>query len=172
MPFPILDIGCGRNKTPNAVGLDLAAHPGVDVVAQAGEGLPFGDDSFAEIRLRHIVEHVPDLVAFLAEVHRVARPGALVHILTPHFSAAASYTDPTHVRHMGYFSLDYVCGLARDDFVPLGYGFEMRRRRLIFGRSGRLGLSAWANNHPQSYEQHLAWVLPALEVEYLLRKPG
>lgn len=172
MPSPILDIGCGRNKTPGAVGLDLAAHSGVDVVGHAGQGLPFGDASFGEIRLRHIVEHVPDLVAFLAEAHRVARPGGLVHILTPHYSAAASYTDPTHVRHLGYFSLDYVCGLARDDFVPLGYDFEMMRRRLIFGRTGRLGLSAWANNHPRAYEQHLAWVLPALEIEYLLRKPG
>jgi SAM-dependent methyltransferase len=172
MSSPILDIGCGRNKAPDAVGFDLAAHPGVDVVGNAGRGLPFGGGRFAEIRLRHIVEHVPDLVAFLAEVHRVAKPGGLVQILTPHFSAAASYTDPTHVRHMGYFSLDYVCGLARDDFVPLGYGFEMQRRRLIFGRAGRLGLRAWANNHPRAYEQHLAWVLPALEVEYLLRKPG
>lgn len=166
----ILDIGCGRNKTPGAVGLDLAAHPGVDVVSHAGRGLPFCDASFEQIRLRHIVEHVPDLVSLLAEVHRVARPGGLVYILTPHFTAAASYTDPTHMRHLGYFSLDYVCGLARDDFVPLEYGFEMVRRRLLFGRSGRLGLSAWANNHPRAYEQHLAWIMPALEVEYLLRK--
>lgn len=171
MPSAVLDIGCGSKKLPGAVGLDLASHAGVDVVANAGLGLPFRDASFGRICLRHIVEHVPDLVAFMAEVHRVARPGALVYILTPHFSAAASYTDPTHVRHLGYFSLDYVCGLAQDDFVPLDYGFQMKERRLIFGRTGRLGLRAWANNHPRAYEQHLAWLLPALEVDYLLQKP-
>jgi len=170
MPPSTLDIGCGRNKAGGAVGLDLARHPGVDVVADAGQGLPFGAGIFSRVRLRHIVEHVPDLKSFLAEVHRVTRPGGAVSILTPHFSAAASYTDPTHQRHLGYFSLDYFCGLAGDDFLPLDFAFKMQGRRLVFGRSGRLGLAAWANRHPKAYEQHLAWMLPALEVEYLLIK--
>jgi SAM-dependent methyltransferase len=172
MDLHVLDIGCGSSKMPGAVGLDLAVHPGVDVVSNAGQGLPFSESSFKAVRLSHIVEHVPDLVALMAEVHRVTCAGGLVYILTPHFSAAASYTDPTHLRHLGYFSLDYMCGLANDDFVPLGYGFQMVQRRLLFGKTGRLGLSAWANNHPRAYEQHLAWLLPALEIKYLLRKPG
>ncbi|MGD8563416.1 MAG: methyltransferase domain-containing protein [Desulfarculaceae bacterium] len=169
MPEPILDLGCGSNKLPQALGLDLARRPGVDVVADVSQGLPFAPGSFAQVRLRHLVEHVTDLVGLMAEVHRVCRPGAQVYILTPHFSAAASYHDPTHQHHFSLNSFDYFCGLAAEDFTPLSYGFAMIHKRLIFGRKGRLGLDAWANRHPGLYEQHLAFLLPALEIEVILR---
>ncbi|MFH1060372.1 MAG: class I SAM-dependent methyltransferase [Pseudomonadota bacterium] len=165
----ILDLGCGRSKAPNAVGVDLFPHPGVDLIADLNQPLPLADNSFDLVLLRHAVEHVRDLAALLGQVHRVLRPGGVVHILTPHFSAAASWTDPSHGLHLGYFSLDYFCGLAGDDFRPLSYRFALVSRRLIFGRSGRLGLAAWANRHPRAYEQHLAWTLPALEVEFRLQ---
>jgi len=165
----ILDLGCGRSKPPGAVGLDLFPHPGVDLIADLDRPLPLAGDSFDLALLRHCAEHVGDLAALLAEVHRVLRPGGRAHILTPHFSAAASWTDPSHRQHLGYFSLDYFCGLASDDFRPLGYRFALLGRRLIFGRNGRLGLAAWANRHPRVYERHLAWVLPALEVEFRLQ---
>jgi len=164
-----LDLGCGRSRPAGWVGLDLSPHPGVEVVADLDSGLPFAEGVFAAVRLRHVAEHVADLTALMAEVHRVCRPGALVYLLVPHFSAAASYTDPSHRRHLGYFSFDYYCGLARDDFRPLDFRFQMVHRRLRFGRLGRLGLAAWANRHPRAYEQHLAWWLPALEVEAVLR---
>lgn len=165
----MLDLGCGRGKPAGMVGLDISPHPGVDLVADLERPLPFANDSFDGARLRHVVEHVSDLAKLLGEVHRVLRPGGRVDILTPHFSAAASWTDPSHCQHLGYFSLDYFCGLASDDFRPLGYRFALLGRRLIFGRNGSLGLAAWANRHPRAYERHLAWVLPALEVEFRLQ---
>jgi SAM-dependent methyltransferase len=151
------------------MGLDLSRHPGVDLLADFSRGLPFRAGSFGQVRLRHVVEHVPDLTALLGEVHRVLEPGGLAHILTPHFSAAASHTDPSHHLHLGLYSFDYFCGLANDDFRPLSFRFEMLSRRLVFGRNGGLGLAAWANRHGRFYEQHLAWLLPALEVEVWLR---
>ena len=161
----VLDLGCGSNKAPGALGADLKPHAGVDVVLDVKKPLPFPDRSFEAVRLSHIVEHVPDLVAFMAEVHRVLVPGGRVYIVTPHFSAAASYRDPTHLHHLSLFSFDVFCGEQPEDFVPFGFRFAMKRKRLVFGRKGRLGLSAWANRHPELYEQHLAFVLPALEVK-------
>jgi len=162
-------LGCGRGKLPGSLGLDLNPHPGVDLVADCAQGLPLADDSFQRVRLRHLAEHLPDLAALLGEVHRVLKPGGLAHILTPHFSAAASHTDPSHCLHLGLYSFDYFCGLATDDFRPLGYRFQMVSRRLIFGRLGGLGIAAWANRHGRFYEQHLAWIMPALEVEVWLK---
>lgn len=164
----MLDLGCGRGKPAGMVGLDISPHPGVDLVADLERPLPFANDSFDGARLHHVVEHVSDLAKLLGEVHRVLRPGGRVDILTPHFSAAASWTDPSHRLHLGYHSLDYFCGLAQDDFRPLGFRFALLGRRIIFGRKGRLGLAAWANRHPGLYEQHLAWILPALELEFHL----
>jgi len=165
----ILDLGCGRRKSPGAVGLDLNPAPGVDVVADVQAGLPFAEGSFTEVRLRHLVEHVPDLVRLMSEVHRVCRPGALARILTPHFSAAASYRDPTHVHHLSVRSFEFFCQTAPEDFRPLNFRYELVSQRIIFGRKGRLGLCAWANRHPGLYEQHLAFLLPALEVEVVLK---
>jgi SAM-dependent methyltransferase len=169
MPGRILDLGCGRGKLTGAVGLDLGRQAGVDLVADFARGLPFQDDSFGQARLRHVVEHVADLAALLGEVHRVLEPGGLAHILTPHFSAAASHTDPSHRLHLGLYSFDYFCGLAVDDFRPLRFRYQMLGRRLIFGRGGGLGVAAWANRHGRFYEQHLAWLWPALEVEVWLK---
>jgi SAM-dependent methyltransferase len=169
MSYLILDLGCGRRKSPGAIGLDLNPLPGVDVVADVQGGLPFAGDSFTEARLRHLVEHVPDLVKLMAEVHRVCRPGALVRILTPHFSAAASYRDPTHIHHLSARSFEFFCQMAPEDFRPLNFQYELVSQRIIFGRKGRLGLCAWANRHPGLYEQHLAFLLPALEVEVVLK---
>lgn len=165
----ILDLGCGSRKKPEAIGLDLNPRPGVDVAADAAKGLPFAGRSFDRVRMRHVVEHIADLAGLMAEVHRVCRPAALVFILTPHFSAAASFHDPTHVHHLSSRSFDYFCGQTQEDFVPLPCKFELVSRRIIFGRKGRTGLCAWANRHPDLYEQHLAFLLPALEVDVVLK---
>ena len=163
-----LDLGCGGRKRPGALGLDLSPRPGVDLVADLERGLPFKDRCFDQVRLRHVVEHLSDVTRLMAEVHRVCRPGARVEILTPHFSAAAAYRDPSHRQRLSVASFDYYCGLAAEDFLPLPFRFNMMKKRIIFGRKGRLGLSAWANRHPLLYEQHLAFILPALEVEVVL----
>lgn len=169
MPARILDLGCGRDKHPGALGLDLYPHPGVDLVADLERGLPLAAGSFDQVRLIHAAEHVADLARLLGEVHRVLRPGGEVYILTPHYSAAGSYTDPSHCLHLGLRSFDYFCGLAPAPFRPLAYRFQMLGRRLVFGRKGRLGLAALANRHPEFYEQHLAFLLPALEIEVTMR---
>ena len=33
-------------------------------------------------------------------MHRIAKDGATVHVVTPHFSSIDSYSDPTHRWHL------------------------------------------------------------------------
>jgi ubiquinone/menaquinone biosynthesis C-methylase UbiE len=97
----VLDVACGPNKRMGAVGFDLFPVPGIDLVANFdGPHLPFRDDSFDEVYASHVVEHAGSVVSFLSEIHRVARPGALVHIVTPHYSGHGSWSDPTHRWHL------------------------------------------------------------------------
>ncbi|HEY65974.1 MAG TPA: methyltransferase type 11, partial [Caldilineae bacterium] len=43
----VLDIGCGQNKTPGAIGVDVNPATQADVLADADRAsLPFADDTF------------------------------------------------------------------------------------------------------------------------------
>jgi len=77
----ILDVGCGRAKYPGAIGLDVNPLTDADVIADLNRfPWPFPDSTFDRVLCHHIVEHVTDLVRFMEEIHRIARPGALVEI--------------------------------------------------------------------------------------------
>ena len=112
----ILDIGCGRHKTPGAIGLDSNPRSDADVIHDLDRvPYPFPDDEFDLIVGNQVVEHVSDVLALMAELHRIAKPGALIRLDTPHYSDVASYTDPTHKRHLTTESFAYFTG-GRADF--------------------------------------------------------
>lgn len=102
-----LDIGCGRNKRAGSVGLDCMALPGVDVVADLANGLPFVDETFEAVFANQVLEHVRDLVALVREVHRVLKPGGVFVVHVPYFRSAWAHIDPTHVRSFTINSMDY-----------------------------------------------------------------
>ena len=54
----ILDIGCGRNKHENTIGIDHHKVEGVDAICDIEDGLPFKDNIFDKIYCSHILEHV------------------------------------------------------------------------------------------------------------------
>jgi predicted SAM-dependent methyltransferase len=81
----IVDLGCGRQKAPGAIGVDVVALPGVDVVHDLSRvPYPLPDNSADEIRLSHVLEHFVDPLPILEETWRIARPGGIVHIRPPH----------------------------------------------------------------------------------------
>ncbi len=116
MEMKILDIGCGIHKTPGAIGLDNNPHTAADVIHDLNVvPYPFPDDEFDLIVGNQVIEHVDDLMRVMAEVYRIARPGAIIRFDTPHYSDIASYTDPTHRRHLTTESFAYFTG-DRPDF--------------------------------------------------------
>ena len=103
-----LDIGCGQSKTPGAVGIDILAAPGVDIVHDLNRlPWPLEANRFDTVICSHVLEHLMDLVGVLNEVHRISRPGARVKIITPHFSSLNSWEDPTHTRHFARRSFSF-----------------------------------------------------------------
>ena len=103
----VLDIGCGRKKLAGAVGLDRFPLPGVDVVADLDQGLPFPAESFDAVSANQVFEHVRDLVALVHEVHRVLTPGGVLVAHVPYFRSSWAHIDPTHVRAFTINSMDY-----------------------------------------------------------------
>ncbi len=181
-----LDVGCGTAKTPGAVGIDFNPATAADIVHDLNQyPWPLQDNAFDRIVCNHIVEHVTDLIRFMEEIHRVGRPGALVEIVTPHFSSRYAYTDPTHVRHLSLFSFDYfvehppfrpsLISRAFETRSPLAdfYStarFQKARARLRFARPFRLTGVQWlANRFPYFYEAYLAFLFPARDLHFTLK---
>ncbi|HEV2762232.1 MAG TPA: class I SAM-dependent methyltransferase [Pyrinomonadaceae bacterium] len=125
----ILDIGCGKHKTPGAVGMDNNPRTGADVIHDLDVvPYPFPDDEFDLVIGNQVIEHVEDVLAVVAELHRVTKPGGVIRLETPHYSDIASYTDPTHKHHLTTESFAYFTGQRPDfDF----YSEVQLRPRLI-----------------------------------------
>ena len=103
----ILDVGCGWNKVPGAIGIDSNPRAHADVVHDLGVvPYPFPDNEFDEIVCRHVIEHVPDVMALVTELHRIAKPGARLRIVTPHYTNPDWATDLTHRNHFNSYSFN------------------------------------------------------------------
>ena len=165
-----VDLGCGPKKTEGALGVDAYPYPGVDVVADLNTTpWPLEDNRFDKINAFHIIEHVENVVSFLSEIHRIAKPGAQVKIITPHFSSLNSWGDPTHIRHLAT--------TWQEPFMPGGYlmertgKFALEYSKVKFGKSMRswfprimIGLFGQA-----SWEKHYAFIFPAVDMETVLK---
>jgi SAM-dependent methyltransferase len=103
-----LNVGCGRDVRPGWVNLDVAPLPGVDVVHDlASFPWPFTDGQFERIELIHVLEHLPDTVAAMNELHRIARPGGRVTVRVPYWNSPDSISDPTHRRFFNEHTFDF-----------------------------------------------------------------
>ncbi len=80
-----LNLGCGPRPLEGFVNVDLLEGPGVDVVADVGGSLPFGDGEVELIYASHVLEHLPtaQVPVVLREWRRVLRDGGVVLIGVP-----------------------------------------------------------------------------------------
>ena len=103
----ILDVGCGINKTPGAIGLDNNPKTAADVIHDLGAvPYPFADDEFDTVVSNHAVEHVPDLMAFIGELYRITRHGGRIKLITPHYTNPDWANDPTHRNHINSYTFN------------------------------------------------------------------
>lgn len=116
-----LNLGCGRNPKAGWTNLDMADLPGVDVVHDLADPLPFGDDTVTEIMGIDLIEHIADPLALMGELWRVARPDAVCTFALPYGSSDDAWEDPTHVRP--YF-IDSWLYFAQPTYFRADYGYR------------------------------------------------
>jgi SAM-dependent methyltransferase len=125
-----------------------------------------------------IIEHLTDVVRVMEELHRIARAGARVIIITPYFSSVDAFTDPTHKHYFSARSFDYFTG----DFPAYGFyssdaRFLKRSVEIKFWALPRLGHihpqhffgMHWLACHvPSIYERFFAYSFPAQFIRFEL----
>ena len=92
-----LDLGCGKSPKEGFVGVDLRDF-GQPIVCDLRDLWKWGDDSVAEARSSHFVEHLtaPERIHFANELYRVLKPGGSAEIIVPHWGSGRAYGDLTH----------------------------------------------------------------------------
>ncbi len=94
-----LDIGCGENKQPNFIGLDIRPVKGVDIVHDAQDfPYPIPDSCCLQVLLSHLWEHIEpkNRVKLMDEIWRIMKPDGQLLISTPYYLSFGAYQDPTH----------------------------------------------------------------------------
>jgi hypothetical protein len=103
-----LELGSGGSAKEGFYAVDHLTLPGVDIVADLNAPLNLlPDNSVSHIYTRHTLEHVEQFLPLMQEIWRVAKSDAEIEIIVPHFSNALAYSDPTHVRFFGLYTMFY-----------------------------------------------------------------
>lgn len=93
-----LNLGCGADYRAGWINVDKNDVMRCDVLADLSVKLPFPDEAADEIVANHLIEHLPDLVTFMNECHRVLVPGGKLYLEFPKADTDYFWQDPTHVR--------------------------------------------------------------------------
>lgn len=179
-----LDLGCGPKPRDGFFAIDQLELPGVDAVADLNQPLDLLPDNCAGyIYSRHALEHVTNFLPLMKEIHRIAAPGGTIEIIVPHFSNVFGFSDPTHVRFFGLYSMFYFVAKEnqpKQRKVPAFYTevrFKIKSIKLEFYKYTLLDrvlapvLTKLVNMNFTSqmfYERRLSGIYHAWQITYLM----
>ena len=170
----ILDVGCGRGVHLAALADRGFEVHGFELSESAARGadprakLTIAPDlaearypaaSFDSVILWHVLEHLPDPVATLAEIRRILRPGGQLVVAVPNFSSLqARWAGP------GWFHLDpprhlYHFPIAALERLLASSGFSVLSRHHFSLRQNPFGWVQSALNRSRSLPPNALYVL-------------
>lgn len=179
-----LDIGCGPCPEKGFYGVDFVELPGVAIYADLNEGLaPIPDNSVSDVVSSHCMEHISNFVPLMKHIHRIVVPNGTIRITVPHYSNPFGYSDPTHVRFFGLYTMLYFVPQDRQKLkrkVPAFYfdfNFDVKSVKIEFYRENVID-KIFANimerfmnknlDRLHSYERYLANIYPARQITYTM----
>jgi ubiquinone/menaquinone biosynthesis C-methylase UbiE len=146
LPSPLrLHLGCGRNRLPGFLNVDIVPGPAVDLVADS-QRLPLLAGSVHEIATFHMIEHLSrhDFIKALYEWNRVLAEGGRLAIECPDFDAVVrEYAAGKTWRLTNIFGLQRHEG----DFHRFGYTFETLAAALAAAGFGGIRREAPTDYH-------------------------
>jgi SAM-dependent methyltransferase len=168
-----LNIGCGHDVRAGWVNLDSAALPGVNVVHNLSTlPWPFPSNSFDEIIMINVLEHLENTIRNMEELHRISASGARVTIRVPYWNSPDAASDPTHKTIFNEKTFDFFDpttrqGQERGYYTPAKFRirkmtyFVRVHERLPYPRV-TLGALKWVL---RGLARHLGGIIWVIEVE-------
>lgn len=120
-----LNLGCGEDIKEGYVNVDFHSHVNPDVVHDLNVfPYPFEENTFDLVDAFHIIEHLDKPFLVMREMHRILKPGGMMHIKVPHFSRGF-----THPEHKSGFDVTFPYYFDRN-FTKSGYyGIDFAHRK-------------------------------------------
>lgn len=102
-----LNLGAGETYIPGYVNVDIS--PRAEVSLDLGtEALPFEDGSVDQVFSHHTLEHVPDYLFALGEIHRVLKHGGSFLVGLPYVTLTEYHlVNPYHLHNFNEHSFDF-----------------------------------------------------------------
>lgn len=173
-----LDIGCGATKKKGFIGVDILKLDGVDIVHNLTSfPYPFEDNSIDEIWMDNVLEHLPNPIRVVEEIHRISKNGAKITVAVPYFRSHYAFIDPTHVNFFGVnwfnyfdpshiFQQKYQYSKAKFKIEKMLFDREWldkKNYRFFHGL-----LMKFANKRPDTYEARLSHIFPLNSLTFYL----
>lgn len=103
-----LSLGCGFLKHDGAVTIDIRPEAKPDILHDLEKiPWPLRSIDFDVVYAIDILEHLYDVFPAMDEIHRVLKPGGILHIRTDYYKSENAFTDPTHRHYFTESSFDY-----------------------------------------------------------------
>jgi SAM-dependent methyltransferase len=175
----ILDVACGTGygsamlaRRGQVSGLDkesaavaLAHHraPEIDFRACVLPPIPFPDRTFDVVVTFETLEHIEDDEAYIAEIHRVLKPGGQLLLSTPNAAVSSPGGSPSNPWHVREYTLDGLLALLKD-FDGVEVFMQVPVRTDLFARTVLRFVSrfAWLR-HPQRFWDRITYGSRAVE---------
>ncbi|MFX0204489.1 MAG: methyltransferase domain-containing protein [Candidatus Hodarchaeota archaeon] len=150
----ILDVGCGTAKIPGAIGIDRVQLEGVDIVHDLNifPWADLGDETFDEIHMNDVIEHLDDVIQVMRECHRLLKLNGKLHVRVVYWNHYNAFSDPTHKQFFTDKTFKFFTGEKRPyytDFkfsdVKIDYIFDRNAMKKFGKNPKRLFRKAYFN---------------------------
>ena len=142
------------------------------------------NDSIDEVYSRHFIEHLSSqkLEDLLIEIERVLKKDGKLTIIVPHWGNPFYYSDPTHKKFFGLYSIDYLTAssyfrrkvptyskISNLKTVKVRFNFITSKWLKVISIIANF-LVNFSRLSLEIYESNLANIFPPYEIKYELIK--